>query len=437
MLTRMKSLVQSTVHQSYALLTRLLAPWAAARLNKTVSEQSALQARQRERWGHVPEAKDELWIHAASVGEVHALVELIPRLLSSNEDLNLVVSTITATGAERVGAKFADHARVRHVFAPLDTGPAVRRWLDHTRPRALLLVETELWPVMLRECRRRHIPVASVNARLSERAAQRYRRFSALFTPAIRGVNPILCQTKTDAGRWRQLGAKDSQLQVTGNIKLDEPKPKAEDVEISNYRRAADRRPVWIAGSTHQGEEPMILSAHEQIVQMRPNALLILVPRHPERAPQVLRAAQTRFSAADLPASMTAKSSLVVVDQMGVLAGLYAIAGACFVGGSLVDHIGGHNLFEPARAGRVVLTGPYTADQQTAAECLAAADALIRVSDEQTLAEAVIGQLDQPMQANQAAQRARRASAQANGALERSLSALAPWLETAGFASAE
>ncbi|MEM1080244.1 MAG: 3-deoxy-D-manno-octulosonic acid transferase [Pseudomonadota bacterium] len=428
----MKSIVQTGALKTYSALTRVLAPAAAFRLSRSLPPDSPLRRRQAERFGDVPTGANELWIHAASVGEVHAIVPLVHRLLSLQRSLKIVLSTLTVTGAERVAAILGDQTRVRHAFAPLDTVLAVRRWLERMQPRALLLVETELWPVMLNECARQALPVALVNARLSTQAMQRYRRFRVLFGPAVQTIDPILCQSDRDRVRFETIGAAPAQLQVTGNIKLDT----AATVSASEHTLASldglidglNARPCWVAGSTHPGEESIVLAAHHELLKQVPEALLVLVPRHPERAPAVLKQVRGASLEAGYSTASTVSFQVAVEVRMGVLAELYRHVGACFVGGSLVSGIGGHNLFEPAAAGRAVITGPFTEDQRDAAALLEPIGGLVRVHDAADLAAAVLVQLKQGEDAKRRDQRASTAVQQASGSLARSVAVLNTWI---------
>ncbi|MEM7054637.1 MAG: 3-deoxy-D-manno-octulosonic acid transferase [Pseudomonadota bacterium] len=424
----MKTSLQSLALNGYAVLSRMLVPLAMHRFLKTAGDDSALRARQRERKGFVAQASDELWLHAASVGEVHAAQELVRRLLASDQTLRLVISTQTVTAAARARALFADEARVRHQFAPFDTRFAVRRWLRLTQPRALLLIETEIWPVLLDECSRRSIPVALVNARLSASSMRGYAALRALFLPALQTIEPILCQSEFDRKRFTSLLGDARSVQLTGNIKFDQPAIAETDQRVLMWRPRWDDRPLWVAGSTHAGEERIALAAHRKVLAECPDALLILVPRHPERALPLFDEFRAKGELIDWPDQIQSRTRVTMIDQMGVLTSLYGLADACFVGGSLLAGIGGHNLLEPASAGRAVITGPYLDGQQASVEVLGEADVLTQVADEHALADAVIDALRQPGQAALRGRRALNAAQAQAGALERSLDVLRPWL---------
>lgn len=419
----------------YRLIGSVLAPIAARRLSSAVDGDPLLQARQAERRGQVPEASGELWIHAASVGEFNAAAPLIRRL--ANAGRRVLVSTLTHTAAQRVRERFGECESIRHLFAPLDTTACVKRWLDHTRPDRLLLVETEIWPVTLAACRQRGIPVAMVNARVSSRALGRYRRFASLFRAALEEVDPVLCQSEADRDRLAEMGVDPSRMTVTGNLKFDVAPSADASPAVREWASGWSDRPTWIAGSTHAGEEEILARAHRQLLETIPDALLVLVPRHPERS----RRSLDTLEAAGLTAAPVEKikadprAQAAVVGRMGVLAELYCFGRAAFVGGSLVPGVGGHNLMEAALAGCPVLTGPHTADQQEAADGLTSAGGLVRVDSAAALTEHLKRFIsDRPLAERTAANAAAFAESQ-RGALDRTERALSSWLESQSAAA--
>lgn len=425
----------------YRLVATGLAPLAARRLRAAVADQPDLLARQPERRGHVPEAGGELWIHAASVGELNAVDPLL-RALIADGGRRVILTTLTHTGAAEAAARFGACPDVRHLFAPLDTAASVARWLDHTRPNALLLVETEIWPVMLDQCRRRSIPVAMVNARISARAMRRYGRFAGLFRQALAAVDPVLCQDEGSRGHFSALGVDGSRIAVTGNLKFDVDALNPPTDELLAWQRLWTGRPAWVAGSTHAGEELIVARAHRELLRQHPDALAVVVPRHPERGAEAFESLQRAGLAAcmidDWPnmapnraeagSNQAGGIQAIVVDRMGVLGGLYQLVDACLVCGSLVEGIGGHNLIEPALAGKPILTGIHTVDQQAAAEGLESAEGLVRVYSETALAEQLSKILASPEYARHLAANAGDFARSQRGALERTLKALEPWL---------
>lgn len=420
----------------YSFATGALAPFAARRLARAVGNNPALLARQSERRGYVPDSDGELWIHAASVGELNAAEPLVRALLAQQQ--RIVLTTLTHTAAEQARRRFGDCNTLRHVFAPLDTVASVARWLDRTRPRALVLVETEIWPVMLDQCRRRSIPVALVNARISSRAMRRYERFAGLFRNALADVDPVVCQDQASRERFEVLGVDGTRIRVSGNLKFDVDSPAAPGDETHAWQRLWSGRHAWVAGSTHAGEERIVAGAHRRLLQAHPAALLLVVPRHPDRGSEALDACrQTGLAAcmvedwptrAENEGGGNGRIQAIVVDRMGVLSDLYQLVDACVVCGSLVEGTGGHNLIEPALAGSPILTGIHTADQQAAVEGLEAANGLVRVDSEIEIAERLAQIFTEPDFARQLALNAGAFVDSQRGALDRTLEALEPWL---------
>lgn len=415
----------------YRLAAAVLAPLVGRRLGRAAGNPE-LRARRSERDGDVPAAGGELWLHAASVGEVNAAEGLIHALLASDPERRIVVTTLTATGAAEVARRFGDSDRVRHLFAPLDTRRRVRRWLARTRPERLVLVETEIWPEMLAQCRARGIPVAVVSARLSERAFARYRRWRALFAPVLAALDAVLCQTPADRDRFAALGVPTDRLAVTGNLKLDAAEPAPVPEVVESWRAAWSGRRAWVAGSTHEGEEAILADAHRQVRDAIGDALLICVPRHPERAGAALRALEDAGLScvpidrlATWPEADGRDVEAVVVDRLGVLAGLYRVADLAVVCGSLVPGIGGHNLIEPGLAGKPVITGRWTGAQSEMAEGLSAAGALVEVDSAETLAATLIDLFSDEERRRALGERAREWAESQRGALARTLARLA------------
>ncbi len=300
-----------------------------------------------------------LWVHAVSVGEVNAAVPLVNALRRGRPDLHLLVTTITPTGSERVRALWGHD--VEHVYLPYDLPGAVSRFIDHYRPRAGLIMETELWPNLLFGCRDRGVPVYILNARLSERSLRGYRVLAPLVSRALRTVTTVAAQSLADAVRFVRLGARPEQAVVLGNLKFDVMVPEGLESFAAECRRRCGDRPVWIAASTHEDEEAAVISIHRRLRARFPNLLLLWAPRHPERFRMVAEHARaagwsvSTRSRAQWPATTDA---VFVIDTLGELVNFYACADATFVGGSL-QAIGGHNLLEPAAAGTAIVTGPH------------------------------------------------------------------------------
>ncbi|HEV2540054.1 MAG TPA: lipid IV(A) 3-deoxy-D-manno-octulosonic acid transferase [Frateuria sp.] len=346
----------------YTFVMYLATPLIVLRLLIRGARYGNYHRRWPERFGLFPHSgvSGSLWVHAVSVGEVNAAEPLVKALQRDYPDAPLVVTTVTPTGSARVHQLFGDG--VFHVYLPYDLPFAVHRFLKRVRPRLALIVETEIWPNLYFACRRRNIPLMIVNARLSERSLRGYRPLRSLVRTALRSVRQIAAQSRTDAARYRLLGAEPSQLVVSGNLKFDMPVPDGA-VEAGAALRGqwGARRPVWMAASTHEGEELAVLEAHLDVLRRLPDALLLIAPRHPERFRLVENSARSLgFTVATRSADRVPGGQQVfVIDAMGELMPFYAAADVAFVGGSLVP-IGGHNVLEPAALARPVLVGPHT-----------------------------------------------------------------------------
>ncbi len=362
-----------------------------------------------------------IWIHAVSVGEVQAAAALVRSLASRYPKHPIMVTTATPTGAQRVYALFGDS--VRHAYLPYDLPGAVRRFLASTTPALAIMMEREIWPNLFRACYARRVPILLASARISDRSGQRHRRFGGLFRDALACDVTIAAQTDADAERFRAIGIPADAVHVTGNIKFDFEVP--EDVRRagSHIRAEFAHRPVWIAGSTHEREEDIVLDAHERVRAARNDALLLLVPRHPNRFDAVkswLRGRNVRFVTRSAREAIAADTSVLLVDTLGELLSFYAAANVAFVGGSLVP-IGGHNLLEPAALNRPIIVGPHTFNAADIAQMFLSNGAAVQVESATELGAAVLDLLTNAARRDQMIARA-HAILQANrGALARLL----------------
>ncbi|PZW80570.1 3-deoxy-D-manno-octulosonic-acid transferase [Pseudomonas sp. 2848] len=414
----------------YTLLFHLGLPLVALRLFLRGRKAPAYRARIAERFacGLPPMRQGGIWVHAVSVGESIAAAPMVRALLKQYPDLPVTLTCMTPTGSERIRAMFEGEPRVQHCYLPYDLPWAAGRFLDHVRPRLGIIMETELWPNHIHQCARRGIPVALANARLSERSARGYARFAGLTRPMLEEMSLIAVQTETEAERFRLLGARQACVQVTGSIKFD---LKVDDQLMPRARQLreqwrASQRPVWIAASTHDGEDGLILEAHRQLLSVHSDALLVLVPRHPERFAAVHELCAGQFSTVRRSTgdAVTAQSQVLLGDTMGELLFLYALADIAFVGGSLVP-TGGHNPLEPAALALPVLMGPHVFNFLEISAMLREAGALQQVDDAEGLAAAVRRLVELPQDARRMGE-AGRAVMQANqGALQRLLDGLA------------
>ena len=372
----------------YTIFYYCLLPLIILRLFYRAIKAPAYIHRIRERFGFFlkPEQVTEggIWVHAVSVGEVIAAEPLVRQLQLRYPARSIVVTTMTPTGSERVRALFGD--TVFHVYAPYDTPGSVGRFLDRVNPRLLIIMETELWPNIINGCYRREIPAVLVNGRLSEKSAGGYRVFRALAEPMLQQLALILAQGQADAERFIQLGGKKDCVQVTGSVKFDlhiNNELKKEAQQLKAAWNTTGERFIWIAASTHEGEDAQILDAFKYTQTEQKKLLLVLVPRHPERFDQVVHLSESlglntlRYSSGLQPNMST---QVVVGDVMGELLLLYGCADLAFVGGSLVER-GGHNMLEPAAWGLPILTGKSDFNFSEISQLLQRAGALEQVTN--------------------------------------------------------
>ncbi|ELV8719412.1 lipid IV(A) 3-deoxy-D-manno-octulosonic acid transferase [Vibrio vulnificus] len=347
----------------YTLLLALAAPLLLFGLYRSKPNKPKFGQRWKEHFGITPKLDGQnqpLWIHAVSVGESLAAIPLIKAIKEKTPDQVIVVTTTTSTGAEQI-AKLGN--LVEHRYMPIDFAFAVRGFLKAINPAKMLIIETELWPNTLATVHKANIPIIVVNARLSEKSQQNYAKVQPLFNLIHPCLSKVLCQSQADADRFAKLGLPTNKLSVTGSIKFDihiSDEIKHQGAELRTL--LGQQRPVWIAASTHKGEDEQVLDAHRQVLETHPNALLILVPRHPERFDSVFELCQTQGfeTVRRTQANTIADSTQVYLgDTMGEMLILLGAADVCFMGGSLVgDKVGGHNVLEPAALGIPMIIGP-------------------------------------------------------------------------------
>jgi 3-deoxy-D-manno-octulosonic-acid transferase len=369
----------------YTLLLYLALPYVLARLAWRARREPRYLEHVAERFGRYPHDAGGplLWVHAVSVGETRAAEPLVRALRARYPQHGILLTHMTPTGREASRALFGD--RVLRAYLPYDYPGAVARFLDHFRPRIGIVLETELWPNLIHTCRARAIPLYLVNARLSEKSFARYRRVPRLAREALAGFAAVAAQSPPDAQRLAQLGAPN--VRVTGSLKFDVEPPAEQLARGRAWRRAwGEARPVLLAASTREGEEPLLLDALEAVAV--PGLLLVLVPRHPRRFEEVARLLEARgirYQRRSAEAPIAPETRVVLGDSMGELFAYYAACDVAFVGGSLLPH-GGQNLIEACAVGRAVLIGPSTYNFAEAAERALAAGAAIRVADAAALA---------------------------------------------------
>ena len=412
----------------YRLLSHALRPLVPLLLARRLATGKEERTRLAERRGFAGLTRPEaplVWLHAASVGESLSVLPLIEHLLARDPACHALVTTGTVTSARILADRLPP--RSAHQYVPVDTPDAVARFLDHWRPDAALWVESELWPNLLVESCRRGIPLALVNARMSQRSFRRWGRLPGLVRPLLTGFAVTLAQSEADGARYTALGARD--VRVVGDLKAIAAPLAAEPEALARLQQAIGHRPVWLAASTHGGEEAMAGRVHRILAQQHRDLLTIVVPRHAARGDTIaaelatlgLSVARRGKGAAPRP-----DDAVFLGDTMGEM-GLYlALAPSVFVGKSLL-HEGGHNPREPALLGRAVLFGPHMENFAAAAAALQQAGGAVTVADEAALAAQLRRLLDSPAIAREMGERA-RARARAD--------ALAPVLDRLGHARA-
>ncbi|WP_372373563.1 lipid IV(A) 3-deoxy-D-manno-octulosonic acid transferase [Vreelandella venusta] len=376
-----------------------------------------------------------IWLHCASVGEVRAARPLIEGLLARYPQHSLLLTTMTATGADQAQALIGeqiepDQVRLAHCFLPLDFPGAAKRFITRVQPTLAILFETELWPNLLHACHQQAVPVAVVNGRLSPRAFARYQRLRSLMASALANVTWLAAKSAQDAERFQALGCRAEAIQVVGSLKFEVPSQEKALKESEYLLQAWGSRPVWVAGSTRDGEEALLLEAHRQLLKRFPTALLVLVPRHPQRFDEVAQLCSQggwALSRRSQQQAVTPQTQVYLGDTLGELATLYAAGHVAYVGGSLVP-LGGHNVVEPAALGKPVLCGPSLDNFSDVAEPLLAVGALSVVETTDALADALAEWLATPSFALQVGQAGRAVVEAHRGALARTLDGLSQWL---------
>ena len=405
----------------YTLLLYLLTPFVIARLAWRGIRAPDYWRRWPERFGSIEPALGErvIWIHAVSVGEVLATEPVVQALVEQYPEHSILLTTVTPTGSARVTALFGN--AVAHVYAPYDLPAAVSKFLDRVRPQLAIVMETELWPNLFHACQQRSVPLLLVNARLSEKSVAGYQRVRSLASQTLSAVTEIAAQSELDAGRFRSLGADERRIKVTGNMKFEQRIPPSllERAEVLR-RDWGVGRAVWVAGSTHEGEDEQLLDVFRQLRQRFMDCLLVLVPRHPERFETVTELCRHRGYNTVLRSegvSCTPDTEVFIGDSMGELPLFYAASDVAFVGGSLVRH-GGHNLLEPAALGVPVVTGPHVFNFVEICELLLQAGACEKVEDTAGLLRTVSLWLEDANERHRVGQRGRQVVEKNRGALQ-------------------
>lgn len=420
----------------YTTLLYATSPLIFSLLLKTKKGKPAIGQRWKEFVGISPElgqTQQPIWIHAVSVGEVIAATPIINALQRHYPDLPLLITTTTSTGAERVAALTGN---IEHRYFPADYPCAIKQFIRRMNPTLCLIMETELWPNMLTICKDHNIPTIVVNARLSEKSQQKYQRFQALFSAPLQTLTHILCQDENDQRRFKTLGLNQAQLSVTGTVKFD--------IQFSNSiinnglalrQQLGEQRPVVIAASTHKGEDEIVLAAFEKVKQQHPDAVLILVPRHPERFDDVASLCLSKFPQTQRRSQVAmtddlSNTDVYLADSMGEMPMLLAASDICFMGGSLLgDKVGGHNLLEPAALSKACIIGPSYFNFADVTAQLLACDGVAVINDELELVRKISTLMSQPNIAITMGQQAKSVVEKNKGALSKIMQTLTYYID--------
>jgi len=388
----------------YRLLWWVAAPFAVLRLLWRSRRESGYRRHIAERFGYAPAKLTPtsgklVWVHAVSVGETRAAQPLIDALLAAGPEIHILLTHMTPGGRATGEQVFGD--RVQRCYLPYDIPQAVRRFLKHWQPAVGVLIDTEVWPTLIAECKRSGVPLVLANARMSERSARRAARFGAAAHSVFGDLSKVLAQSPGDAERLLKLGARE--VVVLGNLKFDMALPSGALETAQAWRRAIGARPVWAAANTREGEEPEVLQAFQRVLQDASSAtlaqtLLILVPRHPQRFDEVaalIERAGLRYVRRSTwnQEALPADTQVLLGDSMGELASYYGASDVAFIGGSLMP-LGGHNLIEACAVGVPVVIGPHTFNFTQATSDAINTGAAVRVLDTAGLAQAVASLLN-------------------------------------------
>ncbi len=424
---------QSLALAAYLGATALGEGWATRKIKERESQGKEDPERLHERLGQpdLPRPDGPLaWFHAASVGESLSILELLTQIKAAYPDLTLLVTTGTRSSAQILATRLPK--TVIHQFVPVDTKSAVSGFLNHWTPDIAIWTESEFWPRLMSQTHGRGIPMLLINGRISDRSMQSWKWLPGMSKSLFDRFATMLVQTEEAATAFRKIGAPSDRLHVTGSLKEGAIPLPYDATERKEMLRQIGTRPVWFAGSTHDGEEEIVLAAHKLITKKRPEALLILAPRHPERSPEIKALMDTRGISCACRSEgqpITNQTEVYLADTLGEMGLWYRIAPVSFVGGSLVS-VGGHNPFEPAALGSAILHGPHVHNFETIYERLYEGEAALCVRTERELADEV-DRLLQPDEAAKFAAAAWAVSSDGAGVTDAVLDLMRPYLDQA------
>ena len=413
----------------YSILVGICMPFVLLRLWTRGFKAPEYRTRRLERMGFfkAPEHAQDIWLHAVSVGELLAAEPIIRELQSRYPQKRITLTTMTPTSSALVEKLFG--GSVFHVYAPYDFPLFVGAFLKRIRPSFVIIMETELWPNMIHGARVRGCPVVLANARLSERSARGYRRLLPMVGWLFESLRLVLCQFQPDAERFKTLGIAGEKIQVTGSLKFDtefDDSLPEQGIELRASVPASSK--IWIAASTHEGEDAKVLAVHKQLKRRFPSLRLILVPRHPERFESAYLQSRDmgfvtrRYSESP---SLGSDEDVYVLDAMGQLMRFYAASDLVFIGGSLTE-VGGHNPIEPGALGKAMIIGPHFFNFQMICQEFIDCGALQTVADELQLAEVLTELIEHPEDAKAKGEQAYAVVERGKGATARFVDAIAP-----------
>lgn len=412
----------------YTALLAVVAPFFLYGLFRKKADKPYVGKRWKEHFGISPTLttqKQPIWIHAVSVGETIAVSPLIHVLKDKYPEVPILLTTTTPTGAAQANKL---KGLVEHRYMPIDFSFAVKKFIQCHKPSQLMIVETELWPNTLHTVCKANIPITVINARLSDKSYNGYKKILPIFHQVSRNISKILCQHQKDADNFRRLGVPEEKLAVTGSIKFDINISK-QVVQSGLALRAeiGSTRPVWIAASTHKGEDEIVLSAHKKVLAFFPEALLILVPRHPERFQTVESLARSEFEVINRTSKkpITSSTNIYIGNTMGEMLVLLGACDICFMAGSLVgDKVGGHNLLEPAALGKPCITGPSYYNFQDITNSLISADACSVIHNSEELSNKICYLLNNSDIMTESSKQAIEVVEKSSGAIETTINQL-------------
>ncbi len=375
-------------------------------------------------YGH-EHAQGVIWFHAVSVGEAESVFPLVRLILQRHPGTRILITTTTPTGSARVKAVMG--SSVEHVYLPYDLPGSVERFISHFEPVMAVIMETEIWPNLFARCAKEDIPLSIVNARISKKSENGYRKIPSLVRPALADVKVIAAQTRQDAERYITIGAESDRVTVSGNLKFDlEISSEVVEQGESIRNTVFPSRPVWIAASTHKGEDEMVLQVFAKLKRQVSHLLLVLVPRHPERFEEVRKLCEAEGFNVNMRTrseNCGTETDIYLADTMGELKMLYAASDVAFVGGSLVP-VGGHNVIEPAAIGVPIVFGPYMSNFKEIEKGLLDANGAIQCTDSELLRQALEKLLQNKHYRQEIASNAKAFVFKNRGALERIYGAL-------------